>query len=56
MEAEERQALEEDDRLLYEDIKRIMKELLFNGAKREIMGSFELSSSAPNPDREVSSS
>jgi hypothetical protein len=54
MDGEERQALEEDDRLLYEDLKRIMKELLFNGAKREIMGSFELSSGASHPDRESS--
>ncbi len=27
---------------MYEDLKRIMKELLFNGARREIMGKFEL--------------
>jgi hypothetical protein len=54
MDGEERQALEEDDRLLYEDLKRIMKELLFNGAKREIRGSFELSSGSPNADREAS--
>lgn len=33
---------EEDDELLYEDLKRIMKELLFNGARRDIKGKFEL--------------
>jgi hypothetical protein len=54
MENEDRQAMEEDDRIVYEDLKRIMKELLFNGAKREIMGSFELSSSAPHANRESS--
>ena len=46
--------MEEDDRIVYEDLKRIMKERLFNGAMREIMGSFELSSSAPNSDGEAS--
>lgn len=35
--------LEEEDTLVYEDLKRIMKELLFNGAKREVKAKFDLS-------------
>jgi Ankyrin repeat len=35
-------AQEEEEQFLYEDLKRIMKELLFNGAKREIKAKFEL--------------
>jgi hypothetical protein len=27
---------------MYEDLKRIMKELLFNGARRDIVAKFEL--------------
>jgi hypothetical protein len=42
MEEEEREALDEEDRLVYEDLKRIMKELLFNGARRDVVGSFEM--------------
>ena len=46
MDEEDRMALEEDDQLVYEDLKRIMKELLFNGARRDVEGSFELASDA----------
>lgn len=34
---------DEDDEYLYEDLKRIMKELLFNGAHRHMLGKFTLS-------------
>ena len=42
MEEEEREALDEEDHIIYEDLKRIMKELLFNGARRDLVGSFEM--------------
>lgn len=41
----------EDDMIMYEDLKRIMKELLFNGARRDIAGLFELGN---NPGDEAS--
>jgi hypothetical protein len=47
-ENQEQQADEEDE-YLYEDMKRIMKELLFNGASRGIRAKFEL----PNHDEET---
>lgn len=36
-------AQEEEEDYTYEDLKRIMKELLFQGARRDIKASFELS-------------
>lgn len=46
MEEEEREALDEEDHMVYEDLKRIMKELLFNGARRDLFGSFEMAQQA----------
>jgi hypothetical protein len=34
--------LEEEDQGIFDDIKRIIKELLFNGARRDILGKFEI--------------
>jgi hypothetical protein len=34
--------LEEEDQGIFDDIKRIVKELLFNGARRDIVGKFEI--------------
>ena len=34
---------EEEEQVIYTDLKHIMKELLFNGARRDIIGNFELS-------------
>lgn len=33
---------EEEEQVIFTDLKHIMKELLFNGARRDIMGNFEL--------------
>ena len=37
------QQAEEEEQVMYTDLKHIMKELLFNGARRDIIGNFELS-------------
>lgn len=39
---EEEIILDEDDEIMFEDLKKIMKELLFNGAFRTLRGRFEL--------------
>ena len=46
---------DDDDEFLYEDLKRIMKELLFNGAHRHMMGKFTLSAvdAQGNPNRQT---
>ena len=33
---------EEEEQVIFTDLKHIMKVLLFNGARRDIMGNFEL--------------
>ena len=40
---EQIQLIEEEEQVMYSDLKHIMKELLFNGARRDILGKFELS-------------
>ena len=40
--SEEEIILDEDDEIMFEDLKKIMKELLFNGAFRTLKGRFEL--------------
>lgn len=40
---EQVQQAEEEEQVIYADLKHIMKELLFNGARRDIIGNFELS-------------
>jgi hypothetical protein len=47
LEEDERFALDDEDKLMYDDLKRIMKELLFNGARRDIVGKFEVSNTGP---------
>jgi hypothetical protein len=48
---EQEEALDEEDELMYEDLKRIMKELLFQGARREIKARFELSNTEVEDDK-----
>ena len=43
------QQAEEEEQVIYADIKHIMKELLFNGARRDIIGNFELSVAQISP-------
>ena len=38
---------------MYEDLKRIMKELLFNGARRDIKGRFEFTVNDAQEMRDV---
>ncbi len=56
MEETEREALDQEDSMMFDDLKRIMKELLFNGARRDIQGNFELSSSGPVDGESVKTS
>ena len=39
--------MDEDDEFMYEDLKRIMKELLFNGAERNMLAKFSLANVDP---------
>jgi len=55
LDEEERAILDEEDGLMFDDLKRIMKELLFNGARRDILGKFEVSN-ASHTGRETSMS
>lgn len=43
LDEEQIQLAEEEEQVNYTDLKHIMKELLFNGARRDIMGNFDLS-------------